>query len=114
MLFLKYVENKGDPTKFDWDKSTIKSEILSQLFKDFPKFKQEHDDVLENFRRNKRLHEKYNGNFVNEWTGLEGKELGMFMSSIKDEVLSDFIESNEITTIRNKVLTLLENQRKMA
>ena len=109
MLFLKYVENKPNLPSYNWVNSQIKSEILIKLFNDFPSFKQEYNKILVDFKRNSQIHEKYNGNFVREWTGLEGKELGLFMKSIKDVMTSEFIESSDISQIRDRVLYFWEN-----
>jgi hypothetical protein len=109
MSFLKYIEHKSKLSKFDWTNSRIKPEMLSKLFNDFPSFKQEYNKIVDNFTKNKELREKYNGNFVREWTGLEGKELGSFMRSIKNELTSEFIDSRDVSEIRDRVLFFWEN-----
>ncbi len=110
-LFLEYVENKSDLPKFDWSNSQIKSDILIKLFNNFPEFKQEYNTVIDGYLKNKKLHEKYNGDFIREWIGLEGKDLGMFMKSIKNKMTNNFIESNEISIIKDAVINLFEEHR---
>ena len=110
MTFLKYIKIKSDLPKFDWNKSDIKSVILNKLFTDFPEFKQTYDGVIQQYINNKRLREKFNGDLVREWTGLEGKELGSFIKSIKPVLTNEYVEINDIAHIRDKVLFLWENR----
>lgn len=108
MTFLKYIGNKKNLPKFNWNDSPIKPTILNKLFTDFPLFRQEYNKVIGDFSKNKQLHEKYNGNLVREWIGLEGKDLGSFMKFIKPQITDEFIEMNDVAQIQNKVLFFWE------
>lgn len=44
------------------------------------------EQIIEEFELNLEFHKVFNGNLVNEWTGLTGKELGAFMSKVKEHI----------------------------
>ena len=70
----KFVENTIQRT-FDW----------------FPDFEKEYCLCENNNRLNNLYKEKYNGDIVRSVTGLEGKELGKFMSVLSKELTRDVV-----------------------
>jgi hypothetical protein len=93
MLFLQYIKYKDNLPHFDWE-NTNKQEFLTKCLIDFPEFNKEYNKTLADFYYHEELHKKYNGNLVREWVGLEGKELGNFIKSIKSSISNEFIEKN--------------------
>ena len=60
-----------------------KQEFIDRAFQMFPDFKDRFEKIQSDFEMWKRLKEKFNGDLVREWTGLENKELGNFMIKVK-------------------------------
>lgn len=109
MSFLSWIKNKPNLPSCDWSNSNIKEIVRNQLFTDFPEFHNEYVNLITAFKRNKELHKKYNGSLVMEWIGLEGRELGAFMQSVKDIITPEFIEDNDMDVISEKVKELYRN-----
>jgi hypothetical protein len=60
-----------------------KSSYLEAIFEAFPHAKVEYDRLMEEKRLLEAAAEKFNGNLVREWTGLDGVELGKAMKELK-------------------------------
>jgi hypothetical protein len=45
----------------------------------------EYSDILARLERERMAKEKFNGNRVREWTGAEGRRLGVLMRSLKED-----------------------------
>lgn len=87
--FLKYIQNNNIQSNYSFkNKSELGgysirepyySEIVLELF---PHVKEEIDSLISEFELNQKFKNVYNGKIVSEITGLTGKELGSFMSTI--------------------------------
>lgn len=86
--FLKWLEDKPELKRMDWQeegvKEAIRAEMLEEAFSLWPDFKKEYDETLTQLSRDKELKKWWNGNTVRAVTGLEGKELGQFMSHFRN------------------------------
>lgn len=60
---------------------------LPYLFSVIPGFKETYDSVNAEWQRATLYKEKFNGDLVREWTGLENKELGAFMKWLRESNL---------------------------
>lgn len=80
MEFLKWVElpEQASLPAFDWNSD--KAVYLPLIFDYFPHFKVQYELALEQERKRKLVKEKFNGEFVGAWTGLQGPLLGHFIS----------------------------------
>jgi hypothetical protein len=52
----------------------------------FPDVKDEYDKILNKHHENNLFKDKFNGKIIMELTGLENKELGMFMTWAKEQI----------------------------
>lgn len=91
MEFLKWIESYNETSH-----QTISSELhklyskdkshpLDYLFDIIPNFKEIHEQVTAEWQVDIKFKTLYNGYLVKEWTGLEGKELGKFMTFCKED-----------------------------
>lgn len=88
--FLKYTENDVSPTKNERISDYFR---LNYHFMKFPEFKKEYDLCA---AKDKVVHEYkaiYNGDLVRTRTGLDGKELGMFMQYLSPYLGKDSMDS---------------------
>lgn len=86
--WLDYIKDKPDKYKRYEnieEKLQRKAEWFEVLREMFPesKLKEERAKLLEAADEKRMLNQKFNGNVVKELTGLEGKELGQFLTSFK-------------------------------
>lgn len=81
--FLKYCETLPEKEYFQFDSD--KSAYLETIFMSFPGVKLEYDKLMAKHTADKVRKEKFNGELVRSWTGLEGKELGVFMASLREK-----------------------------
>jgi len=87
--FLKYCENNTFEHNYQFNKDkTVYHELIQSHF---PHFLEEIKVLKEKEQKRKIIKDKFNGVLVNELTGLQGKELGAFMSSFRKEYLDDEI-----------------------
>lgn len=78
--FLKWIKENVKEGKI---RERTKEDWLKESFWFFPDFEKEYNNLQEKNRIRKAVREKFNGNIVMEITGLEGKELGKFISYFK-------------------------------
>lgn len=112
--WLAYIQDKPDK----YPRYTSSEEQLSakeawraELCKMFPEsnLEAERQKLFAEAEERRALHHKFNGNLVRELTGLEGKELGNFLSSFKAEFESpkaheEWIRHATESEIKNRVL----------
>lgn len=95
----KFLEwNRNNPRTnytFDKDKSVYLDKIL-----DFFGVREQYDSIMLDHQKKKAAKEKFNGTIVSDVTGLENKELGLFMVYIK----------NNCDVSIDKVLEMSDNQ----
>lgn len=94
--FLKYCETlPSDHPKYEFnpDKSSYLDMIFDR-FKTYPDTKFQYDTLLKEHANEKVFKLKFNGDLVREYTGLEGKELGIFMTKLRGmRWLMDMVET---------------------
>ena len=88
--FLQWVETVDHLNAYPWADMRekfgreYKQEFVERAFQFFPDFKVKFEKIQADFEMWKKLKEKFNGDLVREWTGLENRELGNFMIKVKD------------------------------
>lgn len=58
---------------------------LPYLFRNIEGFKDIYAETQAEYEREQKYKERFNGNLVKEWCGIDGKELGLFMQWLKEE-----------------------------
>ena len=105
---LEWLEDHPEVDKaFEW--SEDKSVWIPVILEAFPNAKADYEQALKNLERQRALKVKFNGDIVSEATGLEGKDLGIFVADFKKsfeskEAFNQFIEENDEVTIKEKIL----------
>jgi hypothetical protein len=102
--FLKFIDAL-DSVKYP-EPSPDKSQYLVKIFQAFPAARQQFDDIIKSLMIKKLVKQRFNGCLISEYTALTGKELGMFMRSIKNNpMFSDsFILCMSDETIRKNII----------
>jgi hypothetical protein len=87
--FLKWIKETNPPTNYSFENKTehgsysLREPFFTNLIVPlFPEVKDKVNLSLESYQHQKMLKSVFNGQIVNEITGLSGKELGMFMSKL--------------------------------
>lgn len=81
---------------------------LDSHFKNFPEFKKAYnEELIKQYYRN-QYRKKFSGDLVMAVTGLKGKELGIFMKSIKDEFSQEYVLRVSDLEIMRKIKQLFE------
>lgn len=76
----------------DWFvKSKNKDEYLPMIFDEFAHAHKEYRIIMVRKEKLDLVREKFNGNLVQEWTGLDGKDLGELMIKLKGKLSDDDI-----------------------
>ncbi len=70
------------------DKNRVRDLKLKLAFDLCPSFKESHDRLLKDHDLDRQMKVFWNGRNVSEWTGLEGKRLGKFMSHFSNSLKS--------------------------
>lgn len=86
MSFLKYLEERqvGELVPVTQEeKASLRVDYLKRSFK-FYLFRQQYQQAMDNFYKEKKLKKYFNGKVVGEITGLSGKELSKFMTSFRE------------------------------
>lgn len=81
-LFLEMCQNLPEGKTY-FPRSKDKSVHLNTVFEAFPHAKTEYSELMEKKARLEEYRVKFNGDLVKELTGLENKELGLFMQKFK-------------------------------
>lgn len=80
--FLKWCEARPALTSFQYPEA--KSEWLPLIAERFPHFQAAYDQSLADLARLRAVKAKFNGDWVAQLTGLQGKELGVLMMHFKN------------------------------
>ena len=94
---LKYCDNLPWEVEYCFYDKPV---YLARACSVFPKFEEEYKEMQNNYYRAQQAKHKFNGELVGEWTGLSGKELGKFITFMKD----DFSEMSSNKTWLDYVL----------
>lgn len=82
MEFLKWCEARPELPAFVYPES--KAEWLPRLAEFFPHFQAEYDQAVADLAELRAVKNKFNGEWVSQLTGLQGKELGGLMKRFKE------------------------------
>lgn len=90
-LFLSLCElyKEQNPDRKFFQRSKDKSVFLPLIYAAFPHVKEEYEKLIDKKNKLEAYREKFNGDIVKEKTGLEGKELGRFMTEFKSRYSQD-------------------------
>lgn len=81
-LFLNWVNDPANhvPEEEQFSKSDLRIQWLTKAFKTFPGFKADYENAQHLLQKSRAARDKFNGEMVRQLTGLDGKELGAFMT----------------------------------
>lgn len=82
MEFLRWCEARPELPAFEYPSS--KASWLPRISEHFPGFQAEYDKALADLAEQRAVKAKFNGEWVSQLTGLQGKELGALMKRIKE------------------------------
>jgi hypothetical protein len=82
MQFLKYCEERKDLTAYQYPED--KAAWLPRIAEYFPHFQSEYDQAVADLAGHRAVKAKFNGEWVAQLTGLQGKELGALMKRFKE------------------------------
>ena len=87
-----------------------KSQVFTRALGYFGK-SEEYEDIIKQMARDKLAREKYNGFRVREWTGADGKQLGILMKALKEDgrLNKDSVVEMEVEDIRSIVMHVWQN-----
>jgi hypothetical protein len=108
--FLKFCEENPNLPKFQFPEN--KSDWLPRLFEYFAGFKQEYDRALADLAKLRQVKAKFNGAWVSQVTGLQGKELGVVMQAFRhsfttQEDLNDYVLATPLEELERGVKALI-------
>lgn len=88
--FLKWIESYEETKDQQWHSNNRtregydKKEWLPYLFEAIPGFDTIYNEVQAEWEMEMEYKKRFNGDLVKHWTGLDGKELGMFMKYLRE------------------------------
>ena len=93
--FLEWCERNHDKNQYDWsDKDGEKAKHLQRAVERWPGLGVTLETLNRAFRQEQDLKTRWNGENVMKWTGLSGKELGLFMSHVRNHINFDEASRN--------------------
>jgi hypothetical protein len=98
--FLEWIEHYEETNTQNAQKyrgGTDKSGWLPYLFEKIPTFKEQYEQAQADLAYHQEFKRRYNGELVAGWTGLQGKELGAFMSYVKQEKTEERLKKDIVT-----------------
>lgn len=109
MQFLRFCEAHSELTAFQYPED--KKAWLPRIAEFFPGFQAEYDKALADLAELRAVKAKFNGEWVSQVTGLQGKELGGLMKRFKEsfetsEAMREFLLSNDEPTLAERVQAL--------
>jgi hypothetical protein len=105
--FLEYINGKDYPFQYEFDPD--KSSYLPWIFENFPLKKPEYDALWARKELLESAAEKFNGNLVRFWLGVEGVELGNLMRNLKPIMTAERVLDLSETELRNIVYEMYIN-----
>lgn len=87
MEFLKFCDDRKELPQYSFPEN--KSAWFSRINEYFPNFMAEYNQAVEDLSRIRAAKSKFNGQWVSQLTGLEGKELGGLMKKFKESFDSE-------------------------
>jgi len=110
MQFLKFCEDQPGLPDFQYPEK--KSDWLPRIAQCFPGFQAEYDQAQADLAELQAVKVKFNGEWVSQLTGLQGKELGGLMKRFKEsfpspEAQRAFVLANSLEVIEARVRQVL-------
>lgn len=110
MQFLDYCEKHPELPGYKYPEN--KSEWLPAIAQFFPHFQGEYDQALRDLEEQRAAKAKFNGEWVSQLTGLQGKELGHLMKAFKEsfdspEALRKFVLEHSQQAIEVRLRSVL-------
>ncbi len=109
MEFLLFCENRLGLTEFAYPED--KAAWLPRIAEYFPHFQAEYDQAVEDLAKLRAVKDKFNGEWVSQLTGLQGKELGALMKRFKEsfdspESQREFVLASSQQALAERVLAV--------
>lgn len=107
--FLKWIESYEEtPTQRFGTCETApnvegKAKWLPYLFRAIPGFKEQYEATQKDYDEAVAFKQRWNGDLVREWTGLEGKELGGFMKWMREHYIAEKLKA-DVMKINSDIL----------
>ena len=106
MQFLKFCEAHTDLPAYQYPED--KAAWLPRIAEYFPHFQAEYDQAVADLAEHRAVKAKFNGEWVAQLTGLQGKELGAVMKQFKEsfesgDALRAFVLGTSLTDIEARV-----------
>jgi len=110
MEFLKFCEAHPELPAYQYPES--KTAWLPRIAEHFPHFQPEFDQALADLAEQRAVKAKFNGEWVSQLTGLQGKELGFLMKAFKEsfespEAQRAFVLARSPTELEQRVRQVL-------
>jgi hypothetical protein len=110
MEFLKFCEARPELPAYQYPAE--KSAWLPRIAEHFPHFQAEYDQALADLAELRAVKAKFNGEWVSQLTGLQGKELGGLMKRFKESFVSPeaqraFVLTSDAAAIEARVRQVL-------
>ena len=103
---MEYLELNGVNKEYQFSKD--KDDYLEKIDQFFPEasFLKKLNEIRNEFQRRRLLSEKFNGEMVMKITGLEGKDLGIFLNNFKSSKSNwyEYLENTPVYMIQSDVL----------
>lgn len=105
--FLEWASKNKKTPLCEWVKD--KKTYLPFIFSRFG-HEQEYRDIIEKNDLRKKVKEKFNGEIIMKLTGLQGKELGAFMTKFRNVFQDDVLLQTSAESIKEEVLFMFEKE----
>ncbi len=107
--FLKWCEARPDLPAYQYP--TEKRVWMPRIAEHFAHFQAEYDDAMAELERQRAVKARFNGQYVTELTGLQGKELGIFMKNFREAfedvaAMHTYILQSSVDTLATRVKAL--------
>jgi hypothetical protein len=99
--FLEYINGNDYPFQYEFEPE--KYYYLPWIFENFPLKKPEYDALWARKKLLESAAEKFNGNLVRAWTGIDGVELGNLMRNLRPIMNAERVLDLSETELRNIV-----------
>ena len=107
--FLKWCEARPDLPAYHYPAE--KREWMPRIAEHFAHFQVEYDDAMAELERQRAVKARFNGQYVTDLTGLQGKELGILMKNFREAfvdvaAMHTYILQSSVDTLATRVKAL--------
>lgn len=113
-LFVEWFKKQNLPTPFALDNSLNREKWKNKAFEYFPGFKEQYDNVQQDYEISKQVKTRFNGELIRELTGLEGKQLGTFIQQFLQQLnmnKNEWVLQHSDLEISREIKRYFENER---